>query len=436
MNSSTRRWDACGVALTAQDAEAVQALERVVVGLTSHRADTTQHLDAVLARDPDLLLAHVIRGFGLKLLGRNDLAARALASSEHALRSWSQRGGSDRERSLTEALHAWCAGDPIASLRGLEDALAENPLDRLAVKLSHSMYFYLGMRREMRESLERVLPAWQSARTPGLGRVLGCYAFALTENGDCERGEGIGREALALGEIDPWGMHATLHAIHARERTEEALAWLREMESQLEGANNFRGHVYWHRAVLLTLLDRWDEALALYDTEIAIYPAHDYRDLVNEVTLLHRCIREGIDVGARAERCAATAMLRLGDHGSAFADVHHVLSLSLNQERAQAAAFIDSMRDRAKDPQGIADQVLAEVAVPIAEATLLIETHPARAHRAFESLRAVLVRMGGSRAQHAVFALLESDALRAIQHDENPLIKTPATHVPTEFTPS
>ncbi len=431
MNSTTLFRDACGVALTAKNAAAAHALERVLLGLTSHRADTAQHLDAALVHDPELLLAHVIRGFSLKLLGRSDLAASASASSAHATHAWSERGGTERERLLSNALAAWCQDDPIASLHGLEAALRENPLDRLALKLSHAMYFYLGMRGAMRESLERVLPDWQDARPPGLGRVLGCYAFALTETGDCEEGERIGRKALAFDEIDPWGMHATVHAIHARERTQEALDLLRATEVHLEGANNFRGHAFWHRAVLLTILGQWDEALALYDQEIAIYPAHDYRDLLNEVTLLHRCVRAGVNVGTRTERCAKAAKLRLGDHGSAFADVHHVLALSLTQERAEAARFIDSMRAHAKHPKGFADHVLGEVALPLAEATLMIETNPMRAHSAFESMREALPRLGGSRAQHAVFVLLEADALRQLRHDANRPLDEPSGCIPT-----
>lgn len=435
MNSATQFRDVCGVPVTAQNAEAAQALECAIVGLTSHRADTAQQLERALTHDPELLLAHVVRGFGLKFLGRSDLATRASAACACAEQSWSKRNGTPRERLLASALSAWCKGDPIASLHALEATLRAHPLDRLALKLSHALYFYLGMRSAMRESLERVLAAWQRERPQGLGRVLGCYAFALAETGEPIQGERIGRSALAFDELDPWGVHATVHAIHAQARTQEALDFLRDTESHLVGANNFRGHAFWHRAVLHTILGQWDEALALYDREIAIYPAHDYRDLVNEVTLLHRCVRAGVHVGTRAERCATTAKSRLGDHGSAFADVHHVLALSLAGEHEQAAEFITSMRAHAAHPRGMAEQVLREVALPVANATRMIATSPARALHILTSMREALPRLGGSRAQHAVFALLEADALRQIRYDENNLHEPPSVLSPLALSP-
>jgi tetratricopeptide (TPR) repeat protein len=396
--------------VTAGNAEAAAALEGAVLGLVSHRADTAGHLERALALDPDLLLGQVIRGFGYKLLGRADLAPHAQAASERAKASWAQRGGTERERLLMRALHAWCDRAPTESLSALEEALRTNPLDRLALKLSHAMYFYSGMSVAMRESLERVLPAWRDAHPAGLGRVLGCYAFALTETGAPEEGERVGREAMSLGEIDPWGMHATLHAIHARGALEDVIAWLDATQVHLEGANNFAGHVHWHHAVVASLLGRWSEALALYDTKIAVYPAHDYRDLINEVTLLHRCQRAGVEIGDRLERCASTARMRLGDHGSAFADVHHVLALSLAGESAAGAAFVASMQAHADATLGVEARVLGEVAVPAAAALLKIKFDPSEAQRALEALREALPRLGGSRAQHTVFELLRDDA--------------------------
>ena len=414
MSAPETHLDPCGVPLTAANAEAAAALEDAILGLVSHSAETGQHLERALAFDPELLLAHVVRGFGLKLLGRSDLAANALLSSSHASASWAQRGGTERERLFMESLRAWSKRDPEAALVALEEVLTLHPLDRLAVKLTHAMYFYFGMKGAMRESLERVLPVWRQARPVGLGRVLGSYAFALTESGESAEGERVGREALQLGEVDPWGMHATLHAIEARGGLEEALEWLSHTDIHLASANNFHGHVYWHQAVIASLLGRWEEALALYDTKIAIYPAHDYRDLLNEVTLLHRFRRAGHAIGERAERCAEPARHRLGDHGSAFADVHHVLSLLLAEHEEEAEAYVESMRVHGRATDGLEARILREIAVPVSEAICMTQRNPLGAERTFASLVASLPRLGGSRAQHAVFELLQDDIRRQL----------------------
>ena len=63
MSAPETHLDPCGVPFTAANAEAAAALEDAIVGLVSHSADTSQHLERALAFDPELLLAHVVRGF-------------------------------------------------------------------------------------------------------------------------------------------------------------------------------------------------------------------------------------------------------------------------------------------------------------------------------------------------------------------------------------
>lgn len=41
-----------------------------------------------------------------------------------------------------------------------DDILQAHPTDILALKLAHDTYFYLGYQKEMKDSVERVLPHW------------------------------------------------------------------------------------------------------------------------------------------------------------------------------------------------------------------------------------------------------------------------------------
>lgn len=41
-----------------------------------------------------------------------------------------------------------------------DDILQAHPTDILALKLAHDTYFYLGYQKEMKDSVEKVLPHW------------------------------------------------------------------------------------------------------------------------------------------------------------------------------------------------------------------------------------------------------------------------------------
>lgn len=43
-----------------------------------------------------------------------------------------------------------------------EDILLDNPKDMLAIKFAHDSYFYLGYHPQMRDSIARVMPAWNT----------------------------------------------------------------------------------------------------------------------------------------------------------------------------------------------------------------------------------------------------------------------------------
>jgi tetratricopeptide (TPR) repeat protein len=244
---------------------------------------------------------------------------------------------------------------------------------------------------------------------------MGCYAFALEECGDYDRAEREGRAALAIEPQDPWGAHAVAHVLHSVGRPRQGLAWLDEIEGCLAGANNFAGHVHWHRALFLCALGRHEEALALHDARVAIYPARDYRDLVNSATLLYRLERAGLDLAHRWEELVAVAIPRADDHLLAFADVHYVLVLASAGEHERAASMVASMRARAAEAAGSEASTLLEVGVPVAEAIACAHRDPARTVELLVRHEADLSRLGGSRAQREIFSAVLADAASRIE---------------------
>lgn len=59
-----------------------------------------------------------------------------------------------------------------------DDILQAHPTDILAIKLAHDTYFYLGYQKEMKDSVEKVLPHW-SPDIPLYGLVYVIIGFIL-----------------------------------------------------------------------------------------------------------------------------------------------------------------------------------------------------------------------------------------------------------------
>lgn len=411
--STQTRTDSRGVPVTTHSSDAVAALEHAVLGMLGHRADTAQRLQQALALDPDLVPALCMNAFAIKCLARPDLDPSAVSHVRAARAALEARGGSERERALVCALEHWCAGQSLMAAAILAQNLRAHPRDLLGLKLHHALHFIFGRSIEMRAGAQLAAAA-SHASEPGYGYILGCHAFALEETGDLAGAERAGRRALELEPLDAWGAHAVAHVLERQDRPQAGLAFMDASAAPLRGCNNFAGHLAWHRSLFLLQLARYDQALALYDQQIAVHLGRDYRDLCNASSLLFMLEQEGVPVGDRWQALAAIARARSGDHASAFADAHYLLSLGRAGDLTSAASFAASMRI-ASASSGDAALVSARVGVPVASGILaLCESRPDDAVRALAPAMCQLRELGGSNAQRELFwHLLVEAALRS-----------------------
>jgi hypothetical protein len=93
-------------------------------------------------------------------------------------------------------------------------------------------------------------------------------------------------------------------------------------------SNNFRYHVWWHKALLHLDRGELDVALTLYDAQIRADRSDDYRDIANATSLLMRLELEGVAVGARWDELAQLSENRVEDGCLVFADLHYMLARS------------------------------------------------------------------------------------------------------------
>jgi tetratricopeptide (TPR) repeat protein len=351
-----------------------------------------------------------VRGLSCLLLGRAEMVATAREAHLAALKA---APATAREMAFVHALGDWLAGNPTRATARLQIVLAQDPTDALAMKMVQALHFVMGRPQAMRASVEGIMGAW-GADHPARGYLLGCHAFTLEETGDYAAAERVGRAGVDLAPDDAWGLHAVAHVYDMTGRAAEGLTWLSARTQSWAHCNNFRFHVWWHRALMHLDLGEYDLALALYDADIRAEKTDDYRDISNAASLLSRLELEGVDVGPRWEELADLSENRATDGCLAFADLHYLLALCGGKRTEAAARLIARMQ--ATRPSGTeAERLIAHPGLHMAQGLQAFaagEYSTAWMH--LRAGRSDLQQIGGSHAQRDVFDRITIEAaLRA-----------------------
>ena len=398
--------DLNGLAISTSSEAARAAFDRTLRSYAGNRIDTSEHLGATLAADPEFALGHCVKGYLMMLMYKSAVLPK-VKEAEGAARGLR---ASPREKLHIEALGAWSAGNMDQALALWEQILADHPTDVLALRLSHFNYFWNGRREEMRASVERVAPRWRE----GVGSyplMLSCLAFGLEECGEYAAAERAGRRAIELDPTEGWGAHAVAHVLEMQGRQAEGIEWLAGLERHWDGINNFVHHLWWHRAMFHLQRREFDAVLELYDRRfrdlasplVAKMPDL-YIDIQNAASMLFRLERHGIDVGDRWNEIADKAEARVGDCLSAFTLPHWMMALAATGRHAAAQSMLACMKEQSAG-------AVRDVAAPVCEAVL--------AHRRGEHERALelmaprldeLHHLGGSHAQRDVLLQLCLDS--------------------------
>lgn len=379
-----------------------------MVGILSHAASTGPDLARLTSELPGFALGQAIKGLACLLLGRIEMvqtAHEAYAAAQTALQG---NAATDREREFVRALGDWLAGQPSVAASRLQGVLDREPRDALAMKMVQAIWFVMGRPDLMRTSIEGALGAYgdHAAR----GYALGCHAFTLEETGEYARAEAIGREGVALCPPDAWGLHAVAHVCDMTGRARDGLEWLAGRETSWTHCNNFRFHVWWHRALMHLDLGQFDAALDLYDRDIRAEKTDDYRDISNAASLLSRLEIEGVNVGTRWEELADLSESRAADGCLAFADLHYLLAL-VGGDRDEAAARLIGRMAAANPSSGEAQSIIAHPGLTTARGLQAFAGGDyATAWTHLSAARKELPTIGGSHAQRDVFVRLTVEA--------------------------
>lgn len=417
-------YDICHSPVTLSCQSELDDWNGVIHGFLSHGTQTPVHLGAVLAANPEFAMGHAARGLFSLMMGRKELWSVAEDASAAAHRAAATHDLTARERGWTAALDAWLQGSLSGAVAEMEAILCANPADTLSAKVSHAIRFILGDGPGMRRSVERVLAAYGPDHALR-GYMLGCHAFTLEETGEYAAAERTGLQGLQYAPDDAWGLHAVAHVYDMTADPDAGIRLIEDNCGAWTHCNNFRYHVWWHKALLLMDRGDSDTVLGLYDSHIRADKTDDYRDIANATSLLMRLELEGVDVGHRWSELADFAQERTDDGCVVFADLHYMLALSgadrgdaktaMTQRFARDARASGEMASRVADP-GLA---------AMAGLNAFAEGRYGDAFVNLAAARPKLQSIGGSHAQRDVFERMTIDAgIRAGHIDQTEAILT------------
>ena len=382
----------------------------------SYVGDAVATIERALVERPDYVRGHAFRAGALMTFGEQRYAEAAKTSVEAAERLVGR--ASDNDRGLVAAIRKLVDGDWDAGCRLLDRVLVDYPRDAFTLQVAHLFDFFRGDALNLRNRIERVLPAWSEGDT-GYSYLLGMHAFGLEECNQYDEADEAAQRALALQPKDGWAVHAAVHVREMKGKVDDGIALLEQRKGDWAPDNGFAYHNWWHLA--LFHLDRSDlpRVLELFDR--SIYPERSdiSFQLVDATALLWRLFVLGENVGTRWEQLADAWTSKLdAERGFyAFNDAHAMMAFAATRREDAAARLLRDM-EAATAGRGSNAMMTREVGLPVVRG--LIAFAQGKNALAVEELLAVrdgAYRFGGSHAQRDLITLtLIVAAQRAGQH--------------------
>jgi hypothetical protein len=345
-------------------------------------------------------MGHVLKAY-LYLLG-TEPAGLPVARAAYDLAQ--TLPANDRERRHLQAIQYLTEGRWRAAGLVLEDLSIDYPIDGLALQAGHSIDFFTGDSRMLRDRIARVLPSWDKSM-PGYHAVLGMYAFGLEETGDYPRAESVGRLSVELEPRDGWGQHAVAHVMEMQNRRSDGIEWMRRNADDWSRDSFFAVHNWWHLALFHLGLGEIDEVLELFDGPIYGKASSVALEMIDASAMLWRLHLRGIDVGNRFQKLADnwTPFADAGNY--AFNDVHAMMAFVGANRNKAAEAVLEAQR-AAIDEAGDNASFTREVGHPAALAIKAFgDGNYAETVRLLRPIRSYAHRFGGSHAQRDLIDL-------------------------------
>lgn len=385
--------------LTGATPRALEAYGQALWRFACHRGGVLEAARAASREAPGFVAAHQLEAWAL-LCGRDPAGAEAAGWVYAAMQGLPMNR---REQAHTAAIAAVIDGDALFACRVLDQALAGDPHDLVALAAGHAFDHLLGDAGAQLSRTTRALARW-SPGMPGYHAVLSMHAFALEESGDYHRAEDVARRALELEPHDIRAHHAVAHVLEMLGRPGEGVHWMAERAGYWNDAAAGATHQWWHLALFHLERDETSQALAIYDRCIGIEPVA-ISELIDASALLWRLALRGLAVGARWQALAEHWAPHAADAFCAFNDLHAMLAFA-GARRGDLAARLFGAQARAAARPGATGEMSRLVGEPACRAIHAFANGDyVSAERILRGLPPVASRIGGSHAQRDILEL-------------------------------
>ena len=384
--------DRYGLPLSTASAVAAERYQDGMDRLLSYGVGADQAFSAAVEADPGFALAHA--GRALFALFQSD-GATAKTAVEQARKLAS--GATRRERQHVEALATIAGGEGARGLGLIEEHVKEFPRDALLVNQAASTIGLSG--REDREQyrvafVERLASDygddWWFQSALGFGyHEVGRYA-----------------ESRRLSELSlrqyPGNANASHNIAHVCYETVDNAGGIAMLSTWLEGYDRlapFHCHLAWHLALFELQSGRPEDALAIYERDIA-GAVNPRLAMIDGTALLWRFGLYEWQMGPLPWRHLADLAGRVTRPGFVFGDIHAALAYASTGDTAAMSALIAGLE--ALDSKGH----------PIARSVVLPLVRGAAAYAAgdyagalghLEPVDGQIHRVGGSHAQWELY---------------------------------
>ncbi len=392
--------DSLGHAYSGATTEALEHFDLACADLRCYINDPLAGAQRALQVSPGMTMAHVLVAY-LNLLGTEPAG---LPVARESLQAALALPADERESLHCRAVAHLVNGRWHAAGLVLEDLSVRYPLDLLALQAGHSIDFFTGHARMLRDRIARAESAWHLGM-PGYHAVQGMYAFGLEECGDYARAEGVGRRAVELEPRDGWAWHAVAHVMEMQNRRRDGVAWLGGGADSWSESSFFAVHNWWHLALFHLGLGEIDQVLELVDARVLNTPAPVILEMIDASAMLWRLQLRGIDVGDRWHALADRWSVLAEAGNYAFNDLHAMMAFVGADRQAEAARLL-AAQARALQVDGDNAQFLCDVGRAATQAVHAFGAgRYGDAVQLLRPLRSKAYRFGGSHAQRDVIDL-------------------------------
>lgn len=382
-------------------AEAARRLDGAIAKFHIYQSDPVAEIDALLADQPDCVMAHALRA-GILATTTDKTFDAELRGSLGRAEALAPRGNA-REQAYIAAARRWADGDFVAATETWGGIAINHPTDLLAVQFAQLGDFFMGQSQMLRDRVARVLPHWHRD-VPGHSYLLGMLAFGLEECGDYAKAEATGREAATIDPRDGWAAHAIAHVMEMQGRAVEGAAFMRATAPGWSPDSLFAYHNWWHLALFCIEQGDIAGALRLFDERISAGGFGQALEAIDGSALLWRLWVLGHDVADRWSLLRQPWGDRVAHGIYAFNDVHAMMAFVANGDRAAQLATIATLERAASGP-GTNAMMSRDVGLPLARGLAAFGAGDyAGAVRHILPVRGIANRFGGSHAQRDVLS--------------------------------